>query len=55
MSVSDLQMLQGLIDMSGIRATDEPLREQNEKAQPVAGNRKERRAAAARARKRKKK
>lgn len=54
MSLTDAKMLQGLVDLSHIRATDKPLRGDEMEPQPIAGNRKERRAASAKARKIKK-
>lgn len=51
----DREMLQGLIDMSGLRPSGEPLRPITEKAQELVPNRQERRAKASNARRKKNK
>lgn len=55
MKLRDHEMLQGLIDMSGIRATGPALRPITSTTQDEGLNRKERRAAASNRRRKKKK
>ena len=51
----DREMLQGLIDMSSLRPSGEPLRPITEKSQELVGNRKQRRAEQSNARRKKNK